>query len=126
MKLKLSLQLSALVLSSSFATAEMKTGNDLLPACNAAVDFMDKHEVRSGAMECVAYVNGFIDGEQLGEFAASGNNVICPEKNVSTGQFIRVAVKWMKDHPDKLNDPASACLFLAFKEAFGCKRPVAK
>ena len=77
-------------------------------------------------MECVAYVNGFIDGEQFGEFAASGNNVICPEKKVSTGQFIRIAVKWMKDHPEKLNDPASACLLLAFKEAFGCKRPVAK
>jgi hypothetical protein len=126
MKLKLGLQLSVLVLFSSFASAEMKTGNDLLPACNAAVDFMDKHEVRSGAIECVAYVNGFIDGEQLGEFAATGIAVICPENNVSTGQLIRVAVKWMKEHPEKLNDPASACLFIALKEAFACKTHVPK
>jgi len=104
-----------------------QTGNDMLPLCSLAVDFLDNsdlsREQAEKALECLHYISGFLDGYTASSALAEGKPMVCFPADSNTGQMVRVAVKWMKDHPEKLNQPASVCVFQAFLDSFACKYP---
>jgi Rap1a immunity proteins len=131
MKTPMKATLLVLVLS-TLASASDKgwsnhTGNDLLPVCSVAVDFLDKKNVSrddaNDALECLQYVSGFLDGYAVASTVEKGKPFICFPKDSNTGQMVRVVVKWLRDHPEKLNLAASDCVFAAVGEAYMCKYP---
>ena len=104
-----------------------RTGNDLLPACAIAVDFLDHKDLSKDqgheAFECLMYVAGYLNGYGMASTVEKGKPALCFPENTSTGQIIRVFAKWMKDHPERLSEPAANCMFAALSDAFGCKYP---
>lgn len=128
--MKTTLQLSLMVLlvsSVGFATnskgASNKTGNDLLPSCSLAVDAADNKGLSTPQLmeagNCLTYIEGFLDGYALG--AVGGSPIACLPEDVTVGQVARIVVKWMKDHPEKLNDAAPVCVLAALYNSFPCK-----
>lgn len=68
------------------------------------------------AMRAVGYVDGIAD-------AAAGLGFTCyPEGDVK-GQIREVVMKYLRDHPDRLHDPAPLLVLNGLFEAFPCNRP---
>jgi len=120
-----------LILSTSAIASDKgwinQAGNDLLPRCSLAVDLMDNKDLNGGqandALECMHYVAGYLDGYGVASAAEKGKPFLCFPDHSNTGQMVRVFVKWMRDHPEKLHLAASACFFEALTDAFMCKYP---
>jgi hypothetical protein len=72
-------------------------------------------------LACAAYVKGALDGAILLTVAVPGNKpAFCLPQNVSVGQVLFVALKYMDDHPEQLQLPAIALIGTALKQAFPC------
>lgn len=121
-----------LVICSPLASATDKgwsniDGNTLLPRCSLAVEFQDKKDLKPDGVTdtvlCLDFVSGFLDGYETASTVENGKPMLCFPEGATTGQMIRVIVKWMQDHPEKLNEPASHLVFQALYNSFGCKYP---
>jgi len=90
------------------------TGSDYLTRCAAAVEMMDNKVVSSqradDAVECSNYVAGFLDSFQQGN-----KTTFCFPEHANTGQMIRVFEKWLRDHPERLDQPPSELLLSALR-----------
>jgi hypothetical protein len=102
-------------------------GNDLLPACQAAVELVDGKNISASRMvdasRCQLYVQGFLDGFWARDNAPIPNTtaVLCYPEGVNTGQMLRVVAKWLQDHPARLHEPAWSLIFAAAHDAFACQ-----
>jgi hypothetical protein len=132
--MKLKLLCPILLLSVSHLAAKTsekgwsaQSGNDILPKCVAAVDFMDQKDLprdrAEDGLECLNYVAGYLDGFGSAQTTIKGMPVLCFPERSNTGEVVRVFVKWMRDHPEKLNEPTSVCLSSATTQAVACKFP---
>jgi hypothetical protein len=63
----------------------------------------------------VDYVDGIAD-------AAVGLGHACYPTGVDQAQIREVVMKYLRDHPDRLNDPAPLLVLNGLIEAFPCKR----
>jgi hypothetical protein len=97
------------------------SGNDFLRLC----EIKEEHAtVMDGA--CMGYVAGVIDGFDgafiLGQTSRHEppKGVFCMPAESTLGQKYRVAVKFMKDYPEKDHLPASALVFESIIDAFPC------
>ena len=133
--MKRPLLILALLLGSSVGLAEENQwdGNHLLARCRKTVQMMEKESNVPGnatdnsfeAGYCVGFVTGAIAGyEDVYRCVNGGKPVECLHYGVTTEQRIRVVVKWMDSHPEKLHEDAYRLVFLALKEAFPCKPEV--
>ncbi len=89
------------------------TGNNLLNDCTVAT----KEGVKTGAENydqgyCTGLVNALL-------FAGYG---VCPATGVTTGQGIKIVLKFLNDHPDKLHLDDALLGQQALSEAFPCKK----
>jgi len=64
--------------------------------------------------------DGFCYGYILGVDDASGRQHCRPEGTILV-QNVRVVVKWVKDHPERLHERADRLILQAFNNAFPCK-----
>ena len=100
-------------------------GGDLLPVCQAAVDVGDGKSISDSravdATRCMSYVQGFLDGFAMGQFAPGGTEVLCFPDGVNAAQMIRVVTKWLHDHPARLHEPAFGLVFAAVRDSFACQ-----
>jgi hypothetical protein len=97
------------------------SGNDFLRVCEprgghpAAIDGL-----------CSGYANGVIDGYDyaFGLIQAQRhepvNGAFCPPDGINRAQQYRVAVKFMRDHPEETHRVASALIAEAMVAAFPC------
>lgn len=100
-------------------------GNQLLKQCTQSVRVLDGDTLDSGqdieSMYCIGYMKGFLDAHGfIG--ALSKIQLFCiPEGGIQTGQAIRIIVKWLKDHPERLHHEAGMLTLAALGRAFPCK-----
>jgi hypothetical protein len=92
-------------------------GTDLLEECTLALDDdMNRvHRVTAGAMKvgvCMGYVEGVADA-----YADA-----CLPERVGLDQDIRVVVKYLNDHPEKLHLDRAELTKAALKQAFPCPK----
>jgi hypothetical protein len=71
----------------------------------------------------IAQICRQIDGYDMASTMEKGQPALCFPENIKTGQVARGAFKWMRDHPEKLNESGSRCMFAFLLDAFGCKYP---
>lgn len=129
------LSITLFYFSSSHALSAM-TGELLLEKCQAAVENMDHpKEIDSasgmkGAV-CFGYILGFDDMHFLASMVKAGSpynyqdvekNYLYCTLNISFDQKIRVIAKYLREHPDELDKPAFALLYVIFKEKFPCHK----
>jgi hypothetical protein len=111
--------LLALLLVSPLVQGEYYTGNELLEMCNALIDETD---VAKGNV-CAGYLQGIVDAH--GAFMGHGlcyslQNHFCLSEGVSSQQLARIAMKYLKSHPEILHSDVAGWVIKAFIEAFPC------
>jgi len=67
------------------------------------------------AVRAVGYVDGIAD-------AAVGLGYTCYPAGVAQAHTREVVMKYLRDHPERLNDPAPLLVLNSLFEAFPCKR----
>jgi hypothetical protein len=90
------------------------TANDFLAACEHPKD-----DVTNFA--CTYYVFGVADGIDF----TSGQEkpVYCLDPRATMAQELRIAINFMKAHPEKTHIATAALISWALTEAFPCKKP---
>lgn len=82
-----------------------------LELVDKATDLMD----RFVAVRAAGYVDGIADG-------AVGLGYACYPAGVARAEIREVVMKYLRDHPERLGDPASLLVLNALFEAYPCKR----
>jgi len=96
------------------AAPEQETGTILkqrLELLEKDTDLAD----RFVAMRAVGYVDGIAD-------AAVGLGYACYPAAVTRAEIREVVMKYLRDHPERLGDPASLLVLNGLFDAFPCKR----
>lgn len=95
-------------------------GNQLLQACNQAIKYFDSDERSNvfNAGSCWGYIRAANDMYEI--MAQDSIRTICIPSETGTQQMIRVVVKYLIDHPERLHNVASLLIYEAFKESFPC------
>tara|TARA_B100000963_G_scaffold349793_1_gene359251 strand:- start:442 stop:864 length:423 start_codon:yes stop_codon:yes gene_type:complete len=70
----------------------------------------------------VQVMNNIKSGQSASSIRQARLNGMCAPKNISTGQWIRVFVKYLDDNPQNLNRSASLNSSAALKKYYRCKR----
>ena len=135
-KIILSLIVAAIVfpaVSYGEGSSDLDTGNDLLNACEALIEgpesisnssLQAKLDWVSESEFCYGYIKGVV--EWNGEYEKWLENVpIKPifcigENQVEINQLVQIAIKFMNDHPEELNEKGITILNAAFSQAFPC------
>jgi hypothetical protein len=113
---------------STQALAELD-GNELLGYCNSVIkqengDTLSTTELVLAA-HCTGYVSGFIDSHAIDSYLFEKNTqkklLYCLPPNSKIIQFVRVIVKYLNEHPEKLHNGARMLVMEALNEAFPCK-----
>ena len=109
------------------------TGNDLLNACEALIEgpesisnssLQAKIDWVSESEFCYGYIRGIV--EWNGFYEKYLENVIYKpifcigDNQIETNQLVKIAIKYMNDHPEELNKKGITILDSAFRQAFPC------
>jgi len=70
----------------------------------------------------VHVMNSIKSGQSTSTMTQARLNGMCAPKNISTGQWIRVFVKYLDDNPQNLNRSASINSAAALRKYYRCKR----
>jgi hypothetical protein len=98
------------------------SGNDFLRVCERAENSTAMYSL------CTAYANGVIDGYdyafalQQAQHHEPIKGAFCPPDEITRGQQYRVALKFMKDHPEETHRVTSALISEALVGAFPCSQ----
>lgn len=103
--------------------ASNDTGLDLLHHCKEVTE--NRANFMSG--QCAGFVEGMIQGVYFMAVNAAPTvkdikQPFCIAKTVSNEQIIAVLVKYLNDHPEKLDSPAAVLFVLAMENAFACSK----
>jgi hypothetical protein len=112
---------SFFIASPVMAEQSFVDGNRLLLDCISAIDSQEKNI--TGEPYKMGHCNGYISGT-FDVFSAIFNfmnkNMFCAPQNAQLGQFIKIAIKYLEAHPEKLHFNAAPLLYDAFKDAYPC------
>jgi hypothetical protein len=105
-------------------------GSSLLTKCSLAVRILDGEKLSStDAVEggfCTGYISGSHDTDYMVQMLEEHEKITlmkhsCPPSNASTGQVVRIVVKYLRDNPERLRMPASVLVTDAVRSSFPCK-----
>jgi Rap1a immunity proteins len=106
------------------------SGNDFLSECSGldrANDSTLTNVEMAKNMQCLSYVEGLIDGafyESVRTKADGklkmGSLPFCRPEGVNNLQLARVALKYVRDNPEKAHLTTAVLVFEALKNAFPC------
>ena len=98
-------------------------GNHLHEVCNEAIKLFDssgKADVFK-AGSCFGYIRATNDMYEI--MAKDSKRTICIPPEISGKQLTRIVVKYLREHPERLQNIASLLVFEAFQESFPCRKP---
>jgi len=92
-------------------------GNDLRDYCGAALDKQNQAGARAGL--CVGFLDAY---RQLAVMLPASANLklLCLPDGIGQEQLIRVLIKYLDQHPEKLHLPAAQLVYDATNDAFPC------
>jgi hypothetical protein len=98
------------------------TGNMLLPVCEDAIKVDNNNGFATNYYRSQQQIND--QGMCLGYVAAMadlGNQTFfCVPPNSTYGQDVRIFVKYLNNHPEKLNVDGVSLVYQSLKQAFPC------
>jgi len=102
------------------------TGNELLQSCKESVK-ASQANTSTQTSACSGYIDGAIDAYSmvrsgLGYDTKYPEGNICVPENATTSQKVRLAIKFMEEHPEQLHLDGSELIIDAFLKAFPCHR----
>jgi hypothetical protein len=93
-------------------------GNYLLGSCQITIRLVDNPNAKQDVYE--AWRNGICQGVVQG--VGETSNLVCPAEHVTIGQEVRVVLKFLQDHPEKLNLRGTKLVEEALAQAFPCSK----
>ena len=100
-------------------------GNDLLKQCQAMVGFVDSEGKKGssyGAGYCMGVIAGVVGLRSVTNPTFPSEYQTClPTPSPPTIQAARIAVKFLRDNPEKLNLDDGVLMLMALQRAFPCK-----
>jgi hypothetical protein len=109
----------------AFGANDTGDGNKLLSKCTSAVKLQDSEALSPSEMRdaewCLGYVSGIDDGIEMAFGTSNTARLYCIPEGVTSGQGVRVVVKWLRNHPDKLHNSARVLVVASLADAFPCK-----
>ena len=101
------------------------SGNDFLRLCSM-VERNQKMEDTVQDLVCTSYIAGLRDGVASEVAFAQSENKSAPKPfclsvGVENGQLVKIALKYIKNHPEWAHLPTSVLLVKAWEEAFPCR-----
>ena len=103
-------------------TSDVHNGTFLLAACNSWVRSVDQGENGDSWAEgyCIGFIDTLVYMQTLLTVAHNVDPSFCVPDGYSNEQGIRVLVKYLTNHPEKLHQPYVMLSMLALMEAFPC------
>lgn len=104
-------------------TKTFADGNQLLKDCTAIINLVENNIIPESEMRCghcAGYIQGISAMNALYK-AYDQPTFFCMPDEVNNGQKIKVVIKYLNDHPEKLHEHEAGLVLLAFMEAFPCK-----
>jgi Ssp1 endopeptidase immunity protein Rap1a len=133
----------AIIMSYSNVFADDYIGKQLLAFCDSAFNkemMKSRFEVLQGdeswketikasseGAACISYIKGtvaafIIANVHIDKVLEKKEKVLyCKPRDVSFDQAEQIIYKYLNNHPEKLQEPASLLILFALKEAFPCK-----
>jgi Ssp1 endopeptidase immunity protein Rap1a len=106
-------------------------GNRLLRQCEPATRSdrnSQSREQSTDAVFCSGYVAGVMDSNNtlvsslLAAKKGGDPTMYClPKDGIEVGQAVRITVKWLHEHPDKLHLEGDILVYMSLTDAFPCK-----
>jgi len=109
------------------------TGSTLITKCQATIHMDDvkptlSDQEWSAGFYCLGFVQGAMDADSIwgiAEAKAYGPKAqkllsYCVPKDVTWPQIVRVLVKWLSDHPDKLNWAGYGVIQMSMSASYPC------
>jgi Rap1a immunity proteins len=104
-------------------------GYELLEDCTNYVRMADSPETLPlsqsqvmGAGFCAGLAQGILTMELVVQ-GSGVPHVFCPPPHLQIHQGVRVIVRFLQDHPERLRDDGQAMIIAAFGQAFRCPPP---
>ena len=96
------------------------SGNDYLKACQQVLG-NSPSDYSSGVHDgmCIGYTQGVIETSEVWQRRLE-IQVFCLPEETELDQLIRVALKYLENHPETLHMRVATFIQLAFQEAFPC------
>ena len=80
-----------------------------------------KYQTNVNRYRAMGYIQGLLDSYTVFSTRDPSLNIYCmPLKGVSSSQARKVIVKWLEEHPQRLNEQARILVFHALLEAYPC------
>lgn len=102
----------------------IRTAGSLIQKCSN-VDKPKAQRNESDLSFCVGYLNGMVEEARFRravelDAGESGRPTFCIPVDVTGSTLAQTLVKYGKDHPEDLNNPAAIVAHLALKQGFQC------
>jgi hypothetical protein len=98
------------------------TGNVILPICEDSIKFENNNGMVTNYYSGTSQITN--DGVCIGYVAAvadaGAGSLFCPPPNSTYGQDMRIFVKYLNNHPEKLNLQADELVYQSLKEVYEC------
>ncbi len=75
-----------------------------------------------GAGECVAFVDGFVWGHGWRAWRDDADMYFCPPETAPVAEAIPAVVTYLREHPERLDQPSHVMLFVALRSVWPCER----
>jgi hypothetical protein len=111
------------MLGSGAATAEGGDGNELITQCAAGVKAADGGKLNDydDASFCLGLTQGVRQAMRLLNEELPPQYQTCFPNGITNGQGMRIVLKYLQDHPDRLQERNADLVYLAYKTAYPCK-----
>ncbi|HHP7234539.1 MAG TPA: Rap1a/Tai family immunity protein [Desulfobacterales bacterium] len=109
-----------LLVSMTAANAESLRGRTLLKMLSDASDSgLQANLDRARAM---GYLQGMQESYLIISMLDPGAKIYClPEQGLPSAHLRHVVVRWLRDHPDRLEEPAAVLVFHALADEYPCR-----
>lgn len=106
-----------------FAAVQNMDGKYFLKTCTATPPSPTLSKATIEGVHCVGYIRGFISALQFEQHSRVIPNMamVCLP-NITYGQARDVFIKYLRAHPDTLDQDGGSLFFVALHEAYPCNR----
>lgn len=130
---KFSLALAVVVVLAVGALGQEPTGNDVLKNCQTAARWLDNSGAPVSELTDVGWCEGWVRAtleltrlhNEWTDFTKQKPTLLqfcLPDSGIPLIQAIRVVVKYLNEHPEKLHEDGMGLTVAALTSSFPCKR----
>ena len=97
------------------------TGNQLVRDCEQQIRWLDGESLPTDSDSRRAYCMGLVRGvfDMSGFLGAAPS--VCYDEGVIAGQAVRVTLRYLNDHPERLHERDTLLVLAALQDAFPCQ-----